>query len=91
MRQALAQEYEQVKDIHSILQSFKADDGNQRQAYIGRDFTSPTRYEEPTRDPDVWPPPTPVEHKFVSPNSHRISLVNCGRKFPVAYPKSRNA
>ena len=63
VRQALAQEYEQVKDIHGILQSFKTDEPSQRQAYIGRDFSAPTRYEEPTRDPDVWPPPTPVEHK----------------------------
>ena len=69
VRQALRQEFEDVKNIGSVLQSFKVDDSNhlQRQVYIGRDFSGPTRYEEPTRDPDVWPPPTPIEHK-PSPN-----------------------
>ena len=63
VRQALAQEYEQVKDIQGILNSFKTDNSrHEPQVYIGRDFSAP-KYEEPTRDPDVWPPPTPVEQK----------------------------
>lgn len=47
------QEYEHVKDISQTLANFKKDTvhfGGMRHGH-----------EEPTRDPDVWPPPTPVE------------------------------
>ncbi|XP_060579567.1 katanin p60 ATPase-containing subunit A1-like [Ruditapes philippinarum] len=62
-------EYEQVKDIQKTLASFKSD--SSRSAYSHNDYGSPfddySRHEEPTRDPDVWPPPTPVENR-PSPN-----------------------
>lgn len=66
VRQELAQEYEQVKDITNTLSSFKAESGNKNYEvdfgnYVRRDYHH--RHEEPTRDPDVWPPPTPVEQK----------------------------
>ncbi|XP_020912273.1 katanin p60 ATPase-containing subunit A-like 1 [Exaiptasia diaphana] len=52
-RQMIVQEYEHVKDISQTLANFKKDTvqyGGMRHGH-----------EEPTRDPDVWPPPTPVE------------------------------
>ena len=63
MREEIAQEYEQVKDISSILASFKTDNANLYPSQL--DEPVMRHYEEPTRDPDVWPPPTPVsaEHK----------------------------
>ncbi|KAK3741803.1 hypothetical protein QZH41_010451, partial [Actinostola sp. cb2023] len=53
VRQEIVQEYEHVKDISQTLANFKKDTvqfGGMRYGH-----------EEPTRDPDVWPPPTPVE------------------------------
>ena len=58
MRQEIAQELELVKDIGNTLTSLKVDSSKP-----SRD--DGPRYEEPTRDPDVWPPPTPVEYKLV--------------------------
>lgn len=57
VRQEIAQEFERTKDISGILSSFKQD--NPR-PFITRDDP---QYDEPTRDKDVWPPPTPVEYK----------------------------
>ena len=55
-----------MKDISKILASFKQEntryDNYSPFGMGGHDFS---RHEEPTRDPDVWPPPTPVEHKSV--------------------------
>jgi hypothetical protein len=53
VRQEIVIEYEHVKDISQTLANFKKDTvhfGGMRHGH-----------EEPTRDPDVWPPPTPVE------------------------------
>ncbi|XP_013383504.1 katanin p60 ATPase-containing subunit A1-like isoform X2 [Lingula anatina] len=64
VRQEIVTEYEHVRDISSTLASFKADNARS-------EYRSPLggfhENEEPTRDPDVWPPPTPVEHR-PSPN-----------------------
>nr|CAB3257934.1 katanin p60 ATPase-containing subunit A1-like [Phallusia mammillata] len=56
VKQDLSHEYENVKDITTTLASFKGENS----------YTAPSRggrggFEEPTRDPDVWPPPTPVD------------------------------
>ncbi|CAH1798597.1 unnamed protein product [Owenia fusiformis] len=69
VRQQVAQEYEHVKDISSTLQSFKTDAPRPVSAAAPSNHGNNPRYnyEEPTRDPDVWPPPTPVEHR-PSPN-----------------------
>lgn len=56
-RQEVASEHEIVKDISATLSSLKSDSPK-----AGMEAR---QYEEPTRDPDVWPPPTPVEHKSV--------------------------
>ncbi|KAK7476373.1 hypothetical protein BaRGS_00032373 [Batillaria attramentaria] len=62
-KQEVTQEYEQVKDISNILASFKADNSRQYQSYDNYNaYNDYSRHEEPTRDPDVWPPPTPVQH-----------------------------
>lgn len=59
VRQEIAQEYEVVKDISNTLSSLKVDSSKSRDDC--------RQNEEPTRDPDVWPPPTPVDYK-PSPN-----------------------
>ncbi|XP_048258417.1 katanin p60 ATPase-containing subunit A1-like isoform X2 [Haliotis rufescens] len=63
VRQEIAQEYEQVKDISSTLSSFKTENSNFNANYGEFSPHDYPRHEEPTRDPDVWPPPTPVEHR----------------------------
>uniref|UniRef100_H2YHY0 Katanin p60 ATPase-containing subunit A1 n=1 Tax=Ciona savignyi TaxID=51511 RepID=H2YHY0_CIOSA len=55
VRQELSQEYEYVRDITTTLASFKIEGSYTAPPQRGRGF------EEPTRDPDVWPPPTPAE------------------------------
>ncbi|XP_072018917.1 katanin p60 ATPase-containing subunit A1-like [Amphiura filiformis] len=63
IRQELSQEYDHVKDINATLSSFKSDpvhDHGGIQAY--RQPAAQPKH-EPERDPDVWPPPTPVEHR----------------------------
>uniref|UniRef100_A0A672MFX4 Katanin catalytic subunit A1 like 1 n=1 Tax=Sinocyclocheilus grahami TaxID=75366 RepID=A0A672MFX4_SINGR len=54
VRQELAEEYEQVKSLVNTLESFKVDKPV--------DFPNPQPEESP-RDPNVWPPPTPAEHR----------------------------
>ncbi|XP_054239879.1 katanin p60 ATPase-containing subunit A-like 1 [Indicator indicator] len=54
VRQELVEEYEQVKSIVSTLESFKMD----RPAEI-----PVSCQDEPFRDPAVWPPPVPAEHR----------------------------
>ncbi|XP_046765171.1 katanin p60 ATPase-containing subunit A-like 1 isoform X2 [Gallus gallus] len=54
VRQELVEEYEQVKSIVDTLESFKMD----------RPADIPVSYQdEPFRDPAVWPPPVPAEHR----------------------------
>ncbi|KAF5916368.1 hypothetical protein HPG69_017602 [Diceros bicornis minor] len=54
VRQELLEEYEQVKSIVSTLESFKIDKP--------LDFPVSSQ-DEPFRDPAVWPPPVPAEHR----------------------------
>ena len=57
MRQELVVEYEQVKGIVGTLETFKTD----------KPVDSPTPlFERGPQDPAVWPPPTPVEHRYAS-------------------------
>ncbi|PKU39819.1 katanin p60 atpase-containing subunit a-like 1 [Limosa lapponica baueri] len=57
VRQELVEEYEQVKSIVNTLESFKMD----RPADI-----PVSCQDEPFRDPTVWPPPVPAEHRIRS-------------------------
>ncbi|XP_026877931.2 katanin p60 ATPase-containing subunit A-like 1 isoform X2 [Electrophorus electricus] len=54
VRQELMEEYEQVRSIVNTLESFKVDKPV--------DFPNP-QPEECKREPAVWPPPTPAEHR----------------------------
>ncbi|RUS83705.1 hypothetical protein EGW08_008553 [Elysia chlorotica] len=76
VKQEIVKEYEQVREINGILQSFKIESaGSPNGAFSaygggfdrGINFDHDPRHEQPTRDPDVWPPPTPVEQR-PSPN-----------------------
>ena len=68
MRTEIAQEYEHVKDITNTLASFRSESrsGYNECADFESHLRDYSRHEEPTRDPDVWPPPTPIEQKFVA-------------------------
>ncbi|XP_028839133.1 katanin p60 ATPase-containing subunit A-like 1 [Denticeps clupeoides] len=58
VRQEVMEEYEQVKIIVATLESFKVDKPV--------DFPNPL-LEECPRDPAVWPPPIPAEHRGPAP------------------------
>ncbi|CAL8094764.1 unnamed protein product [Calicophoron daubneyi] len=64
LRQEVSEEYELVKEVHQTLSSFKASDGSSPPCgnFASR-FNERVHFEEPTRDPDVWPPPTPLERR----------------------------
>ncbi|XP_038048023.1 katanin p60 ATPase-containing subunit A1-like isoform X1 [Patiria miniata] len=64
VKQDLAQEYEHVKDISKTLNNFKTDQIEPPSSAPA--YRQPAPYSKPQeapRDPDVWPPPTPVEHR----------------------------
>ncbi|MEE6472545.1 hypothetical protein FKM82_009647 [Ascaphus truei] len=54
VRQELVEEYEQVKTIVNTLEAFK----------INKPDDFPVAFQDkPVRDPAVWPPPVPAEHR----------------------------
>ena len=53
----LKKEHELIMQILSTLASFRADPS----IAAGGDHRK-KKEDNPTRDPDVWPPPTPQEH-----------------------------
>merc|ERR1719245_540417 len=55
----VAQEYDVVKNITQTLALFKGESHDGRQ--VGPGLRSIQSYEEPTRDPDVWPAPPPKD------------------------------
>ncbi|KAK1800890.1 hypothetical protein P4O66_005550 [Electrophorus voltai] len=66
VRQELMEEYEQVRSIVNTLESFKVDKPV--------DFPNP-QPEECKREPAVWPPPTPAEHRYTGPSlAHSLLL-----------------
>ncbi|XP_052808952.1 katanin p60 ATPase-containing subunit A1-like [Mya arenaria] len=68
LRSKVSSEYEQVKDIQKTLSCLTSESRfSRQQPDYGSQFDDYSRQEEPTRDPDVWPPPTPVENR-PSPN-----------------------
>jgi katanin p60 ATPase-containing subunit A1 len=61
VREELSKELDQVKEVQSILNSFKGP-LESAAAYPQRaDKMSHQGEDVSSRDPDVWPPPTPVE------------------------------
>ncbi|KAF6017790.1 KATNAL1 [Bugula neritina] len=89
-RDEICSEYEQVKDIMATLGSLKMDSSNTPRGVrddYNRAPNSYQKYEEPTRDPDVWPPPTPIERKPAPPRQDNRDR----RPAPSSrYPPSRN-
>ncbi|XP_037383006.1 katanin p60 ATPase-containing subunit A-like 1 isoform X2 [Talpa occidentalis] len=91
VRQELLEEYEQVKSIVSTLESFKIDKPP--------DFPVSCQ-DEPFRDPAVWPPPVPAEHRaphqIRRPNREvrplRKEMPGVGARGPVgrAHPISKS-
>lgn len=73
VRQELAEEYEQVKSLVNTLESFKVDKPV--------DFPNPLPEESP-RDPAVWPPPTPAEHR---------GPVQVKKPIPVSKPQRKES
>ncbi|KAA3675597.1 katanin p60 ATPase-containing subunit A1 [Paragonimus westermani] len=64
VRQEISDEFEVVKEVNQTLSSFKNFKDN---SYSSDVFTTRvnlrTPMEEPTRDPDVWPPPPPLDRR----------------------------
>nr|KAI8765054.1 katanin p60 ATPase-containing subunit A1 [Biomphalaria glabrata] len=86
LKMEIVKEYEQVQEINKTLQSFKVESGHGSNgaysAFGGYDRGFNQDFQEPTRDPDVWPPPTPVEQR-PSPNIR-------GQHKPTQYKSSVN-
>lgn len=87
----VAQEYDVVKNITQTLSLFKGESHDGRQ--VGPGLRSMQSYEEPTRDPDVWPAPPPKDPDVWSaPTSASAASVGGGfdsshRVRPVRGPK----
>ncbi|XP_051973133.1 katanin p60 ATPase-containing subunit A-like 1 [Xyrauchen texanus] len=71
VRQELAEEYEQVKSIVNTLEGFKVDKP------VGFPNTQP---EESPRDPEIWPPPMPAEHRAPAQVKKPITVSKPQRK-----------
>jgi len=80
----VAQEYDVVKNITQTLALFKGESHDGRQ--VGPGLRSIQSYEEPTRDPDVWPAPPPKDPDvFGAPTS--TTFVGGGQdSFPRVRP-----
>ena len=92
----IAQEYDVVKNIMQTLALFKGDNHDTRQVG-GRSAFS--QFEEPTRDPDVWPAPPPKEPAVWSTptqadnsrNAPSVRPVRGGKKSETTQRGARNA
>merc|ERR1719323_2852479 len=62
----VAQEYDVVKNIMQTLNQFKGNH-HDTQSVGPRSMQS---FEEPTRDPDVWPAPAPKDPQVWDPPTH---------------------
>ncbi|XP_033635164.1 katanin p60 ATPase-containing subunit A1-like isoform X2 [Asterias rubens] len=86
----LAKEYEHVKDISKTLNGFKTD-AVEPPPSSAPAYRAPAPYskpQEPARDPDVWPPPTPVEHR-PSPQYQRGARKEPPRRSDPSKPSNR--
>ncbi|XP_063954553.1 katanin p60 ATPase-containing subunit A1 isoform X1 [Lytechinus pictus] len=95
IKQELTQEYEHVKDITKTLSGFKSEPApepapNHRPApFSHHQHAKPA---EPARDPDVWPPPTPVDHGHrPSPPYQRAARKDPPRRNEPSKPANRNS
>lgn len=84
----VAQEYDVVKNITQTLALFKGESHDGRQ--VGAGLRSMQSYEEPTRDPDVWPAPPPKDPDIWSASTINTSVGgqdNFPRVRPVRGPR----
>ncbi|NP_999733.1 katanin p60 ATPase-containing subunit A1 isoform X1 [Strongylocentrotus purpuratus] len=95
IRQELSQEYEHVKNITKTLNGFKSEPAapepapNHRAApFSHHQHAAKPAAAEPARDPDVWPPPTPVDHR-PSPPYQRAARKDPPRRSEPSKPANR--
>ena len=82
----IAQEYDVVKNITQTLAMFKGESHDTRQ--VGPGLRSFQNFEEPTRDPDVWPAPPPKDAQVWSTPTQAAGTDGGGRNVrPVRGPK----
>ena len=82
----VAQEYDVIKSIMQTLAMFKGENHDTRQ--VGQGLRSSfASFEEPTRDPDVWPAPPPKDPDVWSGPTHAAQQPEPGRVRPVRGPK----
>ena len=65
--------------MNKTLNNFKKDP-------TPRHYGGAGAYEEPTRDPEVWPPPTPVEREKRYIQSKYKQLMSCKTATPPTMP-----
>lgn len=80
----VAQEYDVVKNITQTLALFKGESHDGRQ--VGPGLRSMQSYEEPTRDPDVWPAPPPKDPDVWSAPTTATSVGGGHESFPRVRP-----
>jgi len=80
----VAQEYDVVKNIMQTLNMFKG--GHHDSQMVGQsNRPGLSNYEEPTRDPDVWPAPPPKDPAVWDPPTHSQQTANAVK--PVRGPR----
>ncbi|KAB7507602.1 hypothetical protein Anas_05173, partial [Armadillidium nasatum] len=76
VQQQVAAEYEQLKELISTISMFKSDNPTcMDDRPLGSTSLRISAFEEPTRDPDVWPPPPPRDNDWPQPTTadHRVT------------------
>ena len=84
----IAQEYDVVKNIMATLNAFKG--GSHDMQGVGPGSRSMSSWEEPTRDPDVWPPPPPRDPAVWDPPTPVTSDQGRGSVRPVRGTAKKN-
>ena len=85
----IAQEYDVVKNIVQTLALFKGESHDARQ--VGPGLRSLQAFEEPTRDPDVWPAPPPKDPDVWSAPTTQGACDPSRSVRPVKGPKKSDA
>ena len=92
----VAQEYDVVKNIMQTLNTFKG--GNHESQHVGSGSRPPANFEEPTRDPDVWPAPPPKDPTVWDPptnvadnSKNSVKSLRTSRKSEVNTRGQRNS
>jgi len=83
----VVQEYDVVKNIQQTLTLFKGGESHDQRS-VGPGLRSFQSFEEPTRDPDVWPPPPPKDNMWTAGGSNSGAMVKPIRGPPRKDSKS---